>query len=140
MAKLTRDQRKTIILDIISKEKISNQAELIDEMRKRGHQTNQATMSRDLSDLRLIKVDGYYQTRTKEEAGKFSPRVTSQCAGDHLIILKTSPGQASFVAAILDEASLSEIAGTIAGDDTIFIAVTDLKNQKRVLRYLSEHF
>lgn len=140
MPKLTKDQRKSIILDIITKEKISNQSELIDEMRKRGHQTNQATMSRDLSDLRLVKGDGYYQVQAKEDAGKFSPKITTQTAGDHLIVLKTPPGQASFVAAILDEASLEEIAGTIAGDDTIFIAVTDLKNRKRVLRYLSENF
>jgi len=141
MVKFTRDQRQELILQIVGQEKIANQSELIEKMRRQGVETNQATVSRDLSDLQLGKSGGYYRIPEKKpESSRFQPSVRLLTAGDHMIVLRTPPGQASFVAAMLDDAAMSEIAGTIAGDDTIFIACASLGDQKKVIRYIKRNF
>ena len=140
MAKITRDRRQELILRIIGQEKIANQSDLINKMREEGVETNQATVSRDLSDLQLVKTGGHYRVPAEENDKKFQPTVRLLTAGDHLVVLKTPPGQASFVAAMLDDAGMPEIAGTIAGDDTIFVAVGSPAAQKKVIRHIRRSF
>ena len=101
----------------------------------------QSSVSRDISALRLIKVDGAYRKppprvpRADPDEIRIAEGVlTIDTAGDALVVLHTSPGEANRVAVALDRLAWPEIVGTIAGDDTIFLAVRDSTAQRSVLR------
>ncbi len=129
--------RHAMILQIIEKNNIETQDELAELLRENGFEVTQATVSRDIKELRLIKVladDGMYKYATvdKAESGMlerfvrmFSESVISMTNAGNLIIIKTISGSANVSAEDIDSMRWSEIAGTIAGDNTIFVAVKD---------------
>lgn len=89
----------------------------------------QSSLSRDLEDLGIVKQNGHYavpRTTTANERGLLS----LEAAGEALIVAKCEPGLASSVAVEIDRATIAEIIGTLAGEDTIFIAVRDAKAQR----------
>ena len=131
--------RQTQILKLISQYQISTQEELADRLIQAGFHVTQATVSRDIRDLRLVKVVGlkggsHYVVKGFEQTEEIPPNtrfntvlqeafVSSDCAGN-LLVVKTATGMAMAVAASIDALEWNDIIGSIAGDDTIFLAVS----------------
>ena len=140
---MTADRRKRHlkILELISTRAIRTQEGLADALSAQGWDVTQSSVSRDIAALRLIKVDGAYR-RPPSRAPQSDPDerrvgegvLTTETAGDALIVLHTPPGEANHVAVALDRLAWPDVIGSIAGDDTIFLAVKDAKSQRRVLR------
>lgn len=126
--------RHARILDIIAKHPIETQDELLTRLREEGFKATQATISRDIKDLRLVKTlgsDGKYRyvsaSRSSTDirtnfSNLFSTSVNSIDVAQNLVVIKTLSGMAQAVCAALDSADYPSVVGTIAGDDTIFIA------------------
>jgi transcriptional regulator of arginine metabolism len=140
---MTADRRKRHlkILELISTRSVRTQEELADALTAQGWEVTQSSVSRDIAALRLIKVDGAYRRppprapRTDPDERRVGEGVlTMETAGDALVVLHTSPGEANHVAVALDRLAWAEVIGSIAGDDTIFLAVKDARAQRRVLR------
>ena len=124
--------RQSQILELIDREPISSQEVLRRKLGERGINATQATLSRDLRNLGLVKRsgDGAYVRPGAESSGaalgeQLHHAVKSLVRGlervDQLIVIKTDAGQAQGLAVLMDRSRLAEIAGTLAGDDTILI-------------------
>ena len=136
---MLKEKRQQTILDLIRARNIERQDELTENLSKKGFSATQSSVSRDLDELGIVKINGYYslpQTQTKGDFGLFN----LEAAGENLIVGKCGSGLASAVCVRLDGAKIKEIIGTIAGDDTIFIAVKDVKAQKIVVKKIREIF
>jgi len=140
---VTGDRRKRHlkILELISTRPLRTQEELAEALSALGWDVTQSSVSRDIAALRLIKVDGVYRRppprvpQTDPDELRVAEGVlTMDWAGDALVVLHTSPGEANHVAVALDRLAWPEVIGTIAGDDTIFLAVKNPAAQRRVLR------
>jgi transcriptional regulator of arginine metabolism len=140
---MTADRRKRHlkILELISTRSVRTQEELADALTAQGWEVTQSSVSRDIAALRLVKVDGAYR-RSPRGASPIDPDerriaegvLTIEPAGEALVVLHTPPGEANRVAVALDRLAWPEVIGSIAGDDTIFLAVKDPAAQRRVLR------
>ena len=131
--------RQQAILAIISEQQIATQQELAEQLSKQGFAATQSSVSRDITRLGLTKVDGFYIA--PEDAVSAGGQVTSiDTAGDNIIIVKTEVGQAQPAAVIIDRASLNEIVGTVAGDDTILIAVKNGAAQRLAMKNIVKLF
>ena len=133
-----KSDRQTAILTLIQEYEIETQEELAEKLQQAGYQVTQATVSRDIRELRLTKVVGesgrpkYAGVQSKkEDSDEHSKRyirvlqegfLSAQTAGN-ILVIKTVTGMAMAVAAALDNLEMKEIVGCIAGDDTIFVAV-----------------
>jgi transcriptional regulator of arginine metabolism len=135
---MQKSKRLEAITNIVSSVPIARQDELIKSLSKKGYKVTQASVSRDLDELGIAKVGGRYALPSKPINGSAGPAVTLLLAGDNLIIGRCPPGMASAVAVGIDALDLPQIIGTIAGDDTIFIAVKDAASQKTVLKKILE--
>jgi transcriptional regulator of arginine metabolism len=124
--------RQAQILELVATHAVTSQEQLRALLRERGIETTQATLSRDIRDLGLVKraADGAYRrpnavaTATDATAAvrrAVEEYLRSQDRVEQLIVLKTDPGQAQSLAIVLDRFPLPEIVGTIAGDDTILV-------------------
>jgi transcriptional regulator of arginine metabolism len=130
-------ERLKMIRDILENSKISSQEELREKLERQGFATTQATLSRDLNALRVIKIPdnekGYIYTLASEISGALldlegsSPIHTckSLAFSGHLAVIKCLPSFAPSVALILDRLNLDAIIGTIAGDDTVLIVIKE---------------
>ncbi|MBA3352374.1 MAG: arginine repressor [Blastocatellia bacterium] len=128
-------------MSLISDATIRRQDELAEHLHERGFDVTQASVSRDLDELGIVKVNGQYaQPATAVDAsGPF--RISAiEPAGGNLVVVRCAAGLASAVAVQIDSGSISEIVGTIAGYDTIFIAVAGSGEQKAVIRKLRTLF
>jgi transcriptional regulator of arginine metabolism len=130
---MNKGQRHIKIRDIIMNNEVETQDELVDRLREAGFNVTQATVSRDIKELHLIKVplaDGRYKYSLPAEQ-KFNPihklkrllvdSFVSIDHADHFIVLKTLSGHANAVAELIDNLPWQEIMGTISGDNTILI-------------------
>ena len=140
---MTADRRKRHlkILEIISTRAVRTQEELAEALSAEGWEVTQPSVSRDITALRLVKVDGAYRRapRTSVSPDPDEHRIaegvlTCEPAGDALVVLHTPPGEANRVAVALDRLAWPDIVGSLAGDDTIFLAVKDRGAQRGVLR------
>ncbi len=144
-----KSARQVAILEIIASGGVETQEELADELRKRGFQVTQATVSRDIKELRLIKStssDGSYRyiTVDKTKSGLnerlirvFSETVVSMRSAYNQIIIKTLSGSANIAAETIDSLQWPEILGTIAGDNTILMIVRSVEEVKPVMERLN---
>lgn len=139
---MQKEQRQSVILKLISARQISRQEELAELLEKKGFAVTQSSVSRDLLDLGIVKLNGFYALPKKNRSGGSDAfgLLSLDTAGDNLIAAKCESGLASAVAVRIDDAGIGEIVGTIAGDDTIFIAVKDKAAQKAVIRKIWEIF
>ena len=113
-----------LILQMLEKHEITDQAHLQSLLAKRGHDLTQPTLSRHLKKLQVRKVEGRYQ-RVEAGAAEFG-ETELRLAPPNLIVLKTAPGFAPALAYALDEKVPKElVAGTVAGEDTVIVAVAD---------------
>ena len=127
--------RQVAILDIIEKQNVETQEELAEALRLRGMRVTQATVSRDIKELRLLKVltptGAYkYATADKAESGlserfirMLSESMLSVAASNNLIVVKTLSGSANVAAEALDSLHWPEVLGTLAGDNTILLII-----------------
>jgi transcriptional regulator of arginine metabolism len=131
-----KQQRQRLIADWLRQHRIGSQEELVARLDLAGVPATQATVSRDLEELGAVRVRGggtmHYLLPDQLETGDASRLdrlladwVTDIIPAGNLVVLKTPPGSANLVANALDAAGLQEVAGTIAGDDTIFLALVD---------------
>ncbi len=127
-----RQKRQSQILKIIAENDIKTQEQLTEELKKNGFDTTQATVSRDIKELGLIKIsssDGGYKYASKQPGTSVEPKhidifsgaVLSVSYALHTIVIKTYPGMAQAVCASFDALLGNKILGSIAGDDTILI-------------------
>jgi len=141
----TKRIRLQLLKKIISEQEVSDQIQLLKELRNSGIETTQATISRDLQELNVVKIrvkQGRYKYEILEKASEsdlsdqlrvvFDNFVDEIKATNNLIVIKTAPGNANSVAVIIDRLGLPEILGTIAGDDTILVIVDTDENRKRI--------
>ncbi|HXG65293.1 MAG TPA: arginine repressor [Blastocatellia bacterium] len=131
--------RQEKILEIIGAKPIATQQELAEELERCGIAATQSSVSRDIVELELTKVHGYYAIPEQEVA--VEGLVTGlDTAGDNLIVVKTEVGQAQPAALRIDHAHIAEIVGTVAGDDTIFVAVKNAAAQRVAMKKIVELF
>ena len=127
---MTKEKRQQKILDLIRTRNIGSQNELAELLSKARFTVTQSSISRDLEQLGIIKVNNFYALPQAPDGTQKFGLLRLEKAGENLIVAKCESGLASAVAVKIDAADIPEIVGTIAGDDTIFIAVKDAKTQK----------
>ncbi|MFZ5640634.1 MAG: arginine repressor [Bacillota bacterium] len=146
-----KNQRHKEILDIVGQQRIETQEELAEELRRRGYEVTQATVSRDIKELRLIKVpagDGAYRYGIPEDRSAvlnadrmkrfFRDSVVYADSSENIVVVKCLPGSAQAVAALIDGAGWTEVIGTVAGDDTILAVIKPKSAVPKTLRRIEE--
>ena len=148
---MIKEIRQRAILDIIAEKDIETQFDLIRELNERGVKSTQATVSRDIKELRLYKEltgsDTYRYASPAADAPNNSERLrkifreslTSCVCAENIVVIKTLPGLASAACSALDKMSIEDMAGTIAGDDTAFIAMLSRESAKKLCRMIEEN-
>ena len=145
--------RHRALRDIVSRRPIRTQRELVAALKSQGIPATQATLSRDITELGLTKVErggslayalpvgaGVEQTAEARLASLLSDSPAEIASAGSILVLKTLPGSAHAIAASLDRLHLKEVVGTVAGDDTLFVAVRDeaaLRSLRTRLRALA---
>lgn len=140
--------RQNIILELVEDHDIETQDELSTLLREKGYEVTQATISRDIKELKLIKVQSEngaykYAASGRDMLGKldvfkrvFRDTVVSVESAASLVVVRTMTGSANAAAEAIDEMDIPEVAGTLAGDNTIFVAVREEGMQERVVEIL----
>jgi transcriptional regulator of arginine metabolism len=137
-----RDSRQRAIRTVLARMPVASQAQLVDELRRRGIPATQSSVSRDLRDLGVARVGGRYVARLETE--ERDPRVAEVArllravrrAGPYLTVAQTAVGAAQGVARAFDAAGWPEVVGSLAGDDTVFLATATERDQDRLIRRL----
>ena len=130
MAAMTKGYRQGQILALVRKKAVHTQEELAAQLRVRGIDATQVTLSRDIKDLRLVKTaQGYRQIMDRPPAPHVDAVIEEYLRdvrmAQNLLVLRTPPGSANALAIALDQVEWPEIVGTIAGDDTILVVAPD---------------
>ncbi|WP_168119233.1 transcriptional regulator ArgR [Paenibacillus sp. HB172176] len=141
--------RQFKIKEIISNQEIETQEELVEALRQSGMQVTQATVSRDIKELMLIKVpleEGHSKYSLPQDNQRFNPihklkralldHFTSIDYTDNLVVLKCLPGTANAIGAMLDSMEWKEVMGTICGDDTILVICRSKQESDQVVERL----
>lgn len=152
---MSKALRQKALLDIISKEKLGSQEELIERLKSLGFLVTQATVSRDIKELSIVKLsdpEGGYRYdipgrikdngKTPEELLKeiFSQAVISVDFAQNTVVIKCYTGMAQAVCAKLDNANFDLVVGTIAGDDTVFVVLKSEQSAIELVNRLNKFF
>lgn len=141
--------RHSKVLDLIDQNEIETQDELASRLQSEGYKVTQATVSRDIKELRLIKVltkSGRYKYATIKHQDNviterfvkiFKDSVIQIDSAQNIVVVKTLPGAAQAAAAAMDSLDLKEVVGTIAGDDTIFMVARHQESVDYILEVLN---
>lgn len=134
-----KSQRQAKILEIISNKNVETQEQLLAELQEAGFRGTQATISRDIKELRIVKeqtnMGTYrYATSSNEMSGTFSSRLNTifrECVvsfdyAQNLVVIRTLPGLANAAASAVDAMNMSTVLGSLAGDDTVMIVMRDI--------------
>ena len=140
-------ERRGAIVRILRGSQVGKQQELVRLLRKAGHEVTQSSISRDLRDLGVLKASGRYVLPPEEtvsangDFGTLAPFVRQlRRAGPAITVLRTTVGAAQSVAVAIDRAAWPEVAGTLSGDDTIFIATAGVRAQRALVARLQTLF
>ena len=133
-----KSQRQAKIMEIISTRNVETQEQLLSALQQEGYRATQATISRDIKELRIVKeltsMGTYrYTTSSNEMSGSFSSRLNTifrECVVDfdyaqNIIVIRTLPGLASAAGSAIDGMNFSAVVGTLAGDDTVMVVMRD---------------
>lgn len=133
-----KSQRQAKIMEIISNRNVETQEQLLEQLQAAGFRSTQATISRDIKELRIVKeltnFGTYrYTAATDEVSGTFSSKlntifrecITGYDYAQNLIVIRTLPGLASAAASAIDAMGMSVVVGSIAGDDTVLVVMRD---------------
>ena len=146
-----KTRRQATILDLINEYPIETQEELLYRLKENGFNVTQATVSRDIKELRLLKSlsgDGKYRYTSISNSvidtqsninGFFNSSVISVKAAQNMVVIKTLAGMANAICASIDSMDLKGIIGTLAGDDTIFIVCADNNAAEKLTFDLKKH-
>lgn len=137
---MLKRKRQEILLDLVRSERIGNQAVLAERLDKAGFSVTQASVSRDLVELGIAKHNGVYVIEKQPQATPEFGSVRFDTAGECMIVGRCASGLASAITVQIDAQGISEIVGTVAGDDTIFIAIKGREQQISVLATLASIF
>jgi transcriptional regulator of arginine metabolism len=137
---MLKEARQHRILSLIRANRISTQEELSEFLERSGVTATQSSISRDLEELGIVKVNGQYTLPMATSRTKSRGLLNLLTAGEVLVVAKCEAGLASAVAVEIDRAAIPEIVGTLAGEDTIFIAVEDRKTQRAAIKRIWEIF
>ena len=144
-------ERQSRILDLIESREIATQEELVDILRSEGYSVTQATVSRDINELHLGKLTGAGGKRkiaippvgdvhlTNKYIRVLRDGFLSMDSAQNILVVKTVPGMAMAVAASLDALRMKEVVGSIAGDDTIMMAIRTVDETYRVMDKIREY-
>ncbi|MEE2777728.1 MAG: arginine repressor [Acidobacteriota bacterium] len=150
---MSQRAREHAILEIVEDSVVANQSSLVERLRDRGFDVTQATVSRDVKRLGLVKRParrGGYRYAAPGTGGPSQQRLERQLSraceqyltkidtGDSLLVLRTLSGRANAVAVALDECGLPEVVGTLAGDDTILIIARGIEDRAKLRQKLEE--
>lgn len=145
-----KSRRQTKILELIKTYEINTQDDLLNKLNESGFNVTQATISRDIKELKLQKMvtsDGKYkytaaskstQSFTGNFNSLFSTSVTSVDSAGNMLVLKTVSGMAQGVCAALDAVGIDGVVGTIAGDDTIFVVARNDSSAATIVSMLKK--
>jgi transcriptional regulator of arginine metabolism len=144
-----KSRRQAIIRDIVQREPIRSQEQLRRRIKAEGFDVTQATLSRDIRELGLVKggADGAYQAAAQAASPVKATSLLQRAVGEYLtrvnrvqqlVLLRTGPGQAQPLAAALDGARLPEVVGTVAGDDTILVIAPDTRRARALVKRFEE--
>ena len=136
---ISKQERQQKILGLIRAKPIGTQEDLRALLENAGVAATQSSVSRDLEELGIVKHRGHY-TLPHTNGSTARGLVSLDHAGDALVVARTIPGLASAVAVEIDAATLPEIVGTIAGEDTVFIAVRNEKAQRTIVKKILKLF
>ncbi len=143
-----KTRRQSVILDVIQRQPVRNQEQLRRLVRAAGFDVTQATLSRDIREMGLVKggADAAYQppgfagsnghaakVQLNRAVAEYLTRVDRV---QQLVLLRTGPGQAQLLGVALDAARLPEVLGTIAGDDTILAIAPDVRRARALVKWL----
>lgn len=142
-----KTRRQSAILETVQRQPVRSQEQLRRLLRAAGFDVTQATLSRDVRELGLVKggVDAAYQLTAGGSNGYSARPALHRAVAEHLtrvdrveqlVVLRTGPGQAQMLGVALDGARLPEIIGTIAGDDTILVITPDVRRARALVRNL----
>jgi transcriptional regulator of arginine metabolism len=141
------EKRQKAILAILRSRRVARQSELVRLLKERGIRVTQSSVSRDLQQLGISKLESGYEQlaeadpETDRDAAQVAGFVREiRTAGSNLTVVKTAEGAAQRVALYLDRSGWPEIVGTVSGDDTIFVATSGGGDQRRLLVRLRSHF
>ncbi|MFQ5423408.1 MAG: arginine repressor [Phycisphaerae bacterium] len=142
---VSKEKRHAAIARLIRRTPVRTQAELIRRLAAAGIVVDQSTLSRDLSELGVRKTGGRYAARPADQDDRqaYDPAVAVRwftTCGAHQIVVRTRVGQAQPVALAIDEKEDASILATIAGDDTVFVAIRTVRAQAVALRRLKQWF
>jgi transcriptional regulator of arginine metabolism len=139
--------RQKAILDLIRTQPIASQEELLENLQARKIEVSQSTLSRDIQELRLAKTGGIYSVMGHEP-----PRASDESirrilreflaaveVAENLVVLKTGPGNTGVVSQAIDDAGWPEMVGSIAGENTIFIATRSQKDSRKLEQRILEY-
>ena len=136
---MQKDLRQKKILNLIQARPVATQGELRNLLERAGVTATQSSVSRDLEELGVVKHQGRYSI-PRSNGARGRGLLGLDMAAENLVVARTEPGLASAVAVEIDNASFKEIVGTLAGEDTIFVAVNDKKDQKTAMKKIWELF
>lgn len=140
-----KESRQRELLSILEHERVTSQLELVELLRHRGISATQSSVSRDLKELGVGWIGGRYVAAGEpdEETSSFDDFARFlrgfKPAGPHLTVVQTTVGTAQSVALAIDRAGWSEVVGTVAGDDTFFVATASATDQRRLIKRLTSH-
>jgi len=136
---MVKRARQKHLLNLIRAKRIGTQEELRAHLERSGVPATQSSVSRDLEELGVVKHHGFYAL---PHANGDSARglVSLEVAGEVLVVARCLPGRASSVSVEIDDAAMQEIVGTLAGEDTIFVATRDSKSQRTAIKKIWEMF
>jgi len=141
-------RRQAVIVELVGREAVHSQEQLRRRLRARGFDVTQATLSRDIRDLGLVKraADSAYQHPETKLVAPATARVALQRAlaeyastvdcAQQLVVVRTGPGQAPPLAEAIDRAKLPEVVGTVAGENTILVIAPDARRARALARQL----
>jgi transcriptional regulator of arginine metabolism len=136
---MQKSLRQRKILSLIRAKPIGTQEDLKAYLERAGVSATQSSVSRDLEELGVVKQRGRY-TLARAAGAATHGLLSLELAGESLVVARTEPGLASAVAVDIDAAAIKEIVGTLAGEDTIFIAVNDARSQRLAIKKIWEMF
>jgi transcriptional regulator of arginine metabolism len=143
-----KTRRQSAVLDVIQRQPVRSQEQLRRLLRAAGFDVTQATLSRDVRELGLVKggLDGAYQSPAAAGSnGSTAKSLLNRALADYLtrvdqvqqlVVIRTGPGQAQLLGVALDGARLPELVGTIAGDDTILAVAPDARRARALVKKL----
>ena len=139
---IEKERRQKKILDLIAAQRVGTQGALAVFLERAGFNVTQSSVSSDLEELGIVKRRGAYAVPGRNGTGAQTGRglLSLQAAGEALVVAKCEPGLASFVAVEIDHAMIPEVIGTLAGEDTVFIAVAARKAQRAAIKKIWQLF